>query len=84
MRAPPCSAQLQIEQYCSAHIIYIIGEELFPDKSNNRFTDIAGVQLVWITCIERCVGQQNRMQRPWVGSNERKLPMNSTWGLDGI
>ncbi|CAL0316475.1 unnamed protein product [Lupinus luteus] len=33
---PTNPSQLQLEQYCRAHILHIIGGELIPDKSNNR------------------------------------------------
>ncbi|KAF1868178.1 hypothetical protein Lal_00018696 [Lupinus albus] len=62
---PPNPTQIQLQQYCRARILYIIGGELLPDKSN-KFTYIAEVQLVWQTCIGKCLGQQNQMQKPWV------------------
>ncbi|KAE9587175.1 putative protein-serine/threonine phosphatase [Lupinus albus] len=33
---PPRPTQLQKEQFCRARILYMIGGELLPDKSNNR------------------------------------------------
>ncbi|KAF1866526.1 hypothetical protein Lal_00017909, partial [Lupinus albus] len=33
---PPRPTQLQKEQFCRAQILYMIGGELLPDKSNNR------------------------------------------------
>ncbi|KAF1877198.1 hypothetical protein Lal_00015860 [Lupinus albus] len=33
---PSCPTQLQKEQFCRARILYMIGGELLPDKSNNR------------------------------------------------
>ncbi|KAF1893533.1 hypothetical protein Lal_00002022 [Lupinus albus] len=33
---PPNPTQIQLEQYCRARILYIIGGELIPDKSNSR------------------------------------------------
>ncbi|CAL0312758.1 unnamed protein product [Lupinus luteus] len=33
---PTNPSQLQLEQYCRAHILHIIGGELIPNKSNNR------------------------------------------------
>ncbi|KAF1869974.1 hypothetical protein Lal_00017553 [Lupinus albus] len=94
----PNSTQIQLQQYCRAHILYIMGGKLLPDKSNSRvhlmylhllrdlseFTDIVGVQLVWQTCIWSCVGQQNQMRRPWVGSNTINLSRSSTWRIDGL
>ncbi|KAF1870122.1 hypothetical protein Lal_00017702 [Lupinus albus] len=42
-RLSSCPTKLQIEQYCRARILYIIGGNLLPDKSNNR-KDVSGNQ----------------------------------------
>ncbi|KAF1862080.1 hypothetical protein Lal_00026597 [Lupinus albus] len=33
---PSDSIEIQLQQYCRARILYIIGDELIPDKSNSR------------------------------------------------
>ncbi|KAF1891541.1 hypothetical protein Lal_00012434 [Lupinus albus] len=62
---PSDPTEIQLQQYYRAQILYIIGGKLIPDKSNTILTDIADVQLVWQTCIGRCVGLLNQMEKPW-------------------